>query len=486
MKVLVANLGSTSFKYRLFDMSAELSTRQRTAQARNSLGSSARQLARGGVERIGSASSPCTVQIGDYQGAMEMSVPHHGVAVRACIGQLTDPATWMFAERRGDCCDRLQGRARRAACKVSFASTKKCSTAMDEVTSVAPAHNPPYLAAMRQLAATVPDIPLVAAFETDFHSHDTRSSASLCTAQGLGRCVADSQVGLSWCQSSLHRACAVANCWDATMRESSRVTWVDRAACARSRRQERGHHDGDEPTDWLTAEQSRGRPRSVLLADAHAAYRDELGADAGGPCQPKLDCWACRVASVATFAIWKRPLPTGQCGRAATRWTSTWPRSVGIWVACSSPSVAAMHWCSPAASVKTGVRFAQRSVQGLEELGFALDATKNQTLQRGIATRMRTAAAVKFGLFPPTKNSLSRDKRSPHWGVRQSSKRCSHVCCQSNRLDRFDRKSRIDARPKAAGRRTLSARRGARQVDHHRSHLCRRRYARCRTSTTLC
>jgi acetate kinase len=35
MKILVANLGSTSFKYRLLDMESE------------------RQLARGGVERIG-------------------------------------------------------------------------------------------------------------------------------------------------------------------------------------------------------------------------------------------------------------------------------------------------------------------------------------------------------------------------------------------------------------------------------------------------
>ena len=46
MKILVANLGSTSFKYRLFDMADE------------------RQLARGGVERIGSAESRCFVEIG--------------------------------------------------------------------------------------------------------------------------------------------------------------------------------------------------------------------------------------------------------------------------------------------------------------------------------------------------------------------------------------------------------------------------------------
>ena len=39
MKILVANLGSTSFKYRLFDMADE------------------RQLARGGVERIGAEES---------------------------------------------------------------------------------------------------------------------------------------------------------------------------------------------------------------------------------------------------------------------------------------------------------------------------------------------------------------------------------------------------------------------------------------------
>lgn len=150
MKVLVANLGSTSFKYRLFDMSTE------------------KQLARGGVERIGSAMSRCNVEIGDYRGEMEMPVPHHGVAVRACVQQLTDPehgclgsaseisAIGFKAVHGG----RMAG---------VFRIDEAVLTAMEEVSSVAPAHNPPYLAAMRQLAETVPDIPLVAAFETDFH-----------------------------------------------------------------------------------------------------------------------------------------------------------------------------------------------------------------------------------------------------------------------------------------------------------------------------
>ena len=128
----------------------------------------ARQLARGGVERIGSSLSPCQVQIGEHRLQMELEVPHHGAAVRACIAQLTDPghgclqrpdeiAAIGFKAVHGG---RLQG---------VFRITAEVLDAMQQVSSVAPAHNPPYLAAMRQLAATVPEIPLVAAFETDFH-----------------------------------------------------------------------------------------------------------------------------------------------------------------------------------------------------------------------------------------------------------------------------------------------------------------------------
>jgi len=150
MKVLVANLGSTSFKYRLFDMSTE------------------QQLARGGVERIGSPESRCFVEIGDYQGELTQPVPNHGTAVDACISQLTHPthgclqdaseigAIGFKAVHGG----RLSGVQR---------IDEKVLAAMDEMNSVAPAHNPPYMAAMKQLASMSSHIPLVAAFETDFH-----------------------------------------------------------------------------------------------------------------------------------------------------------------------------------------------------------------------------------------------------------------------------------------------------------------------------
>ena len=73
MKILVANLGSTSFKYRLLDMEDE------------------RQLARGGIDRIGSAESRVQVEIGPNSQEKTLQVPDHAEAVRQCLAQLTDP-----------------------------------------------------------------------------------------------------------------------------------------------------------------------------------------------------------------------------------------------------------------------------------------------------------------------------------------------------------------------------------------------------------
>jgi len=151
MKILVANLGSTSFKYRLFDMSDE------------------RQIARGGVERIGSDESLCFVEIDGQRKQLTAQVPDHAVAVRQCLEQLTDP--------EGGC---LRDAAEVAA--IGFKAVhgggisgvqrvdENVLQAMEEMNDVAPAHNPPYINAMRLLAEKLPDIPLVAAFETGFHA----------------------------------------------------------------------------------------------------------------------------------------------------------------------------------------------------------------------------------------------------------------------------------------------------------------------------
>jgi len=151
MKILVANLGSTSFKYRLFDMDSQ------------------RQLARGGIERIGSPESRCTVQIGDYKQDMTVRAADHVEAVHHCLAQLTDPAHGCLrdaAEVAAIAFKTVHGGRYSGVQRV----TPDVLVAMEEVCGVAPAHNPPYIAAMRLLAEKLPQIPLVAAFETDFHA----------------------------------------------------------------------------------------------------------------------------------------------------------------------------------------------------------------------------------------------------------------------------------------------------------------------------
>lgn len=150
MKVLVANLGSTSFKYRLFDMRDE------------------RQLARGGIERIGSPQSACFVEAGGRRQDLIAVVPDHAVAVRQCLAQLTDPAFGCLARA-----DEVAAIGFKAVHGGRLSGVQRVTpavlAAMESMNRVAPAHNPPYIRAMRLLAERLPDIPLVAAFETGFH-----------------------------------------------------------------------------------------------------------------------------------------------------------------------------------------------------------------------------------------------------------------------------------------------------------------------------
>lgn len=150
MKILVANLGSTSFKYQLIDMADE------------------RQLAKGGIERIGSPMSRCTVQIGQERTVEDRHVPDHAAAVRQCLAQLTDPKTGCLKDASE--VSAIGFKAVHGG-RVSGAQlvTDDLLSAMEEMSPVAPAHNPPYITAMRLLHEKLPEIPLVAAFETDFH-----------------------------------------------------------------------------------------------------------------------------------------------------------------------------------------------------------------------------------------------------------------------------------------------------------------------------
>jgi acetate kinase len=148
MKILVANLGSTSFKYRLFDMADE------------------RVVARGGVERIGSSESKCFVEVGGHKDEAVLAAKDHAAAVRWCLESLVAKKALASPKELGA----IGFKAVHAMGVTGVQRVdERVLRAMEAYADVAPAHNPPYVKAMRLLANELPEIPLVAAFETGFH-----------------------------------------------------------------------------------------------------------------------------------------------------------------------------------------------------------------------------------------------------------------------------------------------------------------------------
>jgi acetate kinase len=142
-KILVANIGSTSFKFRLFEMPSE------------------RVLAKGGVERIGSAECPYSLSIGD--GAARKgtsSFPDHAAAIQfveAELGGFEGLAAVGFKPvmARGISGTQLMD--------------ERVLQAMEEFNTLLPAHNPPYIAGVRLFNQLYPGLPCIGTFETAFY-----------------------------------------------------------------------------------------------------------------------------------------------------------------------------------------------------------------------------------------------------------------------------------------------------------------------------
>jgi acetate kinase len=151
MKVLVANLGSTSFKYRLYHLDGGAHLRPR-----------------GGVERIGSDKAKVSIKLESGDWEQVRPVLDHGDAVQTCLDQLTDPVTGVLKDVSEVSAIGFKSVHAKDVSGVQLV-TEAVLEAMEAFADVAPAHNPPYTKAMRMLGARFPTIPLVAAFETGFH-----------------------------------------------------------------------------------------------------------------------------------------------------------------------------------------------------------------------------------------------------------------------------------------------------------------------------
>jgi acetate kinase len=125
-------------------------------------------LARGRVERIGEELSPCTIDVGGVKYSRDVAVADHAVAVRQCLDQLVSSDSGVLSNVNEVAAIGFKAVHAAGISGVQFVDMKLLD-AMEEFNNLLPAHNPPYIKSMRNIAEQLPDIPLIAAFETDFH-----------------------------------------------------------------------------------------------------------------------------------------------------------------------------------------------------------------------------------------------------------------------------------------------------------------------------
>ena len=128
MLVLIANLGSTSFKYRLYRMDQ----------------SGQEVLAKGGFERVTDYAAVIDEALANLQteGVISSADEIDAVGFKTVLGK--DLSGCVIAD-------------------------DVCVKALEDFSAVAPAHNPPYANGIRQFAKSLPKAQLVALFETAFY-----------------------------------------------------------------------------------------------------------------------------------------------------------------------------------------------------------------------------------------------------------------------------------------------------------------------------
>ena len=149
MKVLVSNLGSTSFKYKVFAMPEE------------------QVLAKGGMDRIGGEGSVHKYQIGEgEEKEEEVALPDHASAIDEALARLVEGGVLASVEE-------LEAVGFKTVHARSISGVVELDDdvvgRMEDFYPLAPAHNPAYVAAIKQFERVAPGARRVGCFETAFH-----------------------------------------------------------------------------------------------------------------------------------------------------------------------------------------------------------------------------------------------------------------------------------------------------------------------------
>lgn len=152
MKILVLNCGSSSIKYKLYDMT----TREVMAQ--------------GGIEKLGLPDSFLKFVMPDgSKKVIEKSMPEHTVGVQLILETLVHPEYGCISSLK-----EIEAVGHRLVhggekFNTSVIITPEVIAKMEECTELAPLHNPANLKGVAAITHILPDVPQVGVFDTAFH-----------------------------------------------------------------------------------------------------------------------------------------------------------------------------------------------------------------------------------------------------------------------------------------------------------------------------
>ena len=151
MNVLVINCGSSSLKYQLINSDTE------------------EVLAKGLCERIGIAGRLVYQKAGCDKEITEASMPTHKEAIQMVLDALTNDKTGAIASLKE--VNAIGHRVVHGGEKFASSAviTDEMIKAVEECNDLAPLHNPANLIGIRACQELMPNVPMVAVFDTAFH-----------------------------------------------------------------------------------------------------------------------------------------------------------------------------------------------------------------------------------------------------------------------------------------------------------------------------
>ncbi|MGP1909091.1 acetate kinase [Metabacillus sp. JX24] len=148
-KVIAINAGSSSLKFQLFEMPAET------------------VLTAGLVERIGLDKAVFTISVNGEKQTETTEIPDHAVAVKILLSKLTDLGIIQSL-------DEIEGIGHRVVhggekFDDSVLITPETLAQIEELSELAPLHNPANVVGIKAFKEVLPNVPAVAVFDTAFH-----------------------------------------------------------------------------------------------------------------------------------------------------------------------------------------------------------------------------------------------------------------------------------------------------------------------------